>query len=135
MRIESLGFAAALLLVSSLAANAQFAPPAEYTSSSVNALVNQVQYDLNAAYGNFHTPKGDRDRLNDAEKHLTRFSNIWSRGSFNEGELQDVISHIQHVLNKNELPVADRDALTRDMTQLRRMGEAYQHHEIRGAIY
>lgn len=135
MKIESLAFATALLLVSSFAAHAQFAPPAEYDADSVNALVHQVQFDLNAAYGNFHTPKADRDRLNDAEKHLTRFSNIWSRGSFNEGELQDVISHVQKVLNKNELPIADRDALTRDMTQLRRMGEAYERHEIRGANY
>lgn len=135
MRIESLSFAAALLLVSSFAATAQFAPPVQYDADSVNALVNQVQNDLNAAYGDFHTPKGDRDRLNHAEKHLRLFTSIWNRGSFNQGELQDVVSNVEHVLNKNELPITDRDVLTRDVTQLQRMRSAYDRHEIRGVNY
>jgi len=132
-RIQSISLAAALLLGSGVLAQAQFAPPAAYSPSSVSNLVDRVHLDLNRAYGVFHFSNGDRGRLNNAEKKLRDFASKWDRGNFDKGELNDSISSLQHVLDNNRLPLADRDALSADVSQLRRMREAYNRHEIRGA--
>jgi hypothetical protein len=135
-RMTSINLTAALLLASGLLAQAQFAPQAQYSPSSVSSLVDRVHYDLNRAYGDgFRFTHGDRDRLNDAEKKLRDFSSKWDRGSFNKGELDDAIGRLQHVLDNNHLPRAGRDALSSDVSQLRRMRDAYDRHEIRGANY
>lgn len=131
--MKSLHFAAGLLLAFGLLAQAQFAPQARYDPASVSDLVNQVQLDLNRAYGAFHFTNGDRNRLNDAEKKLRDFASKWERGNFDKGELDDATSHVQHVLDNNHIPLPDRDALTADITQLRRMREAYDRHQILGA--
>lgn len=130
--MQSVAFAA-LLLGPGVFAQAQFAPRAEYSPSSVSDLVGRVHVDLNRAYGAFHFTHGDRDRLNHAEKELREFSQKWDRGSFDKGELDDAISSLQHVLDNNHLPGEDRDALSSDVNQLRRMREAYDRREIRGA--
>jgi hypothetical protein len=131
--IKSMSFAPALLLGFGLLAQAQFAPRAQYSPSSVSNLVDQVHQDLNRAYGAFHFTHGDRDRLNHAEKELREFSLKWERGSFDKGELDDAIGSLQHVLDNNHLPLGDRDALSGDVNQLQRMRDAYNRHEIRGA--
>ena len=48
-------------------------------------------------------------------------------------ELDDAIASVLHVLDNNHLPDSDRDSLSSDINQLRRMREAYDRHEIRGA--
>ncbi len=131
--IKSISFAAGLVLASGLLARAQFAPQVRYDPSTVSSLVDQVHLDLNRTYGAYHFTNGDRNRLNDAEKKLRDFSLKWERGSFDKGELDDAISHIQHVLDNNNMPLADRDALSSDVHQLQRMRDAYNRHEIRGA--
>jgi hypothetical protein len=130
--LKSTGLAAALLLGFGLAAQAQFAPAAPYDAASVSSLVQRVHTDLNHAYRGFRFTHGDRDRLNHAEKELRDFSSKWNRGSFDKGELDDAIASVQHVLDNNHLPEFDRDALSSDVSQLRRMREAYDRHEIRG---
>jgi len=132
-QIQSMVFGAALLLGLGLAAQAQFAPAVPYEAESVSNLVDRVHVDLNRAYTSFHFTHGDRDRLNDAEKELRDFSLKWDRGNFDKGELDDAIGRVQHVLDNNHLPPGDRDALSSDVNQLRRMREAYDRHEIRGA--
>jgi hypothetical protein len=131
--IKSIYLAATLLLGSGMLAQAQFAPTAKYDPASVSDLVGRVHVDLNHAYGGFHFTSGDRDRLNHAEKELRDFSMKWNRGSFEKDELDDAIASVQHVLDNNHLPVVDRDSLSSDVSQLRRMREAYDRHEIRGA--
>lgn len=131
--LKSINLAAAVLLASGLLAQAQFAPRAQYDPSSVSSLVDRVGEDLNRAYDAYHFTGGDRDRLNDAEKKLRDFSSKWERGNFDRGELDDSINRVQHVLDHNHLPPRDRDALSSDFDQLRRMRDAYDRHEIRGA--
>jgi hypothetical protein len=124
------GILAPALLVLAPLAHAQFGPENRYSPSQVDALIDRVHEDLNHAYGVWHFSDSDRDRLNNAEKQLREFAQKWSHAKFDKGELDDAIGAIQHVLDNNRLPAESRDALSDDVTQLRRMREAYDRHEI-----
>jgi hypothetical protein len=123
---------AGTLSVAALApvASAQFGPENRYRPSEVSALIDRVHEDLNHAYGVWHFSDSDRDRLNNAEKQLREFADKWSKAKFDKGELNSAIDAIQHVLDNNRMPQVQRDALSDDITQLRRMREAYDRHEI-----
>src|ERR1051325_4837706 len=108
----------------------QFGPEPKYDPSSVTALVDRVHTDLDHAYTRFHFSSSDRDRLNNAEKELRDFAKKWENGKFDKGQLDGAISSIQHVLDENKLREEDRDALSQDLTQLRRMRGAHARHEI-----
>jgi ribosomal 50S subunit-associated protein YjgA (DUF615 family) len=122
--VASLFIAASLL-------TAQFEPEPKYDAAAVSALVDRVHEDLDHAYGVFHFSNADRDRLNHAEKDLREFSQKWEHGKFDKGQLNGAIESVQHVLCNNKLPAEQRDALSGDITQLRRMREAYERHEIK----
>lgn len=122
-------FTAALLLGFPLL-HAQFDPEPKYDSGSVDALVDRVHTDLNHAYDTRHFSDADRDRLNKAEKQLREFSAKWDHGKFDKGQLNGAIDSIQHVLDGNRLHAGDRDTVSDDLTQLRRMRDAYDHHQI-----
>ena len=113
--------------------SAQFGPGPKYEPSEVTALVDRVHTDLNHAYSVFKFSGDDRERLNKAEKESRDFAQKWAKGKFDKDQLDDVISSIQHVLDDNKLPVDSRDAISEDVTQLRNMRDAYDHHEIGGA--
>jgi len=108
----------------------QFGPEPKYDPSSVTALVDRVHTDLDHAYTRFHFSSGDRDRLNNAEKQLREFAKKWEGGRFDKGQLDQAIGSIQHVLDENKLGAEDRDALSGDISQLRKMREAHDRHEI-----
>ncbi len=109
---------------------AQNGPRGMYEPGAVSSLIDKVHVDLNHAYGAWHFTSGDRKRLDNAEKQLRDFSKKWNRGKFDKGELDEAISSIQHVLDNNHMPPADRDAVDTDVAQLRSMREAYDRHEI-----
>jgi len=125
--ILALGIAVALMPV----AGAQFG--VQYDSRSVSDLVDQVHRDLDRAYGVHHFSGEDRDRLNHAEKELRDFVQKWDRGKFDKGQLDGAIDAIQHALDNNKMPAHARDAISADLSQLRKMREAYNRHEIDGA--
>ena len=101
-----------------------------YDPGSVDSLIAQVHTDLNRAYGAWHFTNGDRGRLNHAEKELRDFAHKWRDNHFDKGELDDAISSVQHVLDNNHMPEQVRGALNDDVSQLRGMREAYDHHEL-----
>jgi hypothetical protein len=130
-RFSVFAFAAGILLVAGgSVANAQFDGGPRYDAHSVTALVDRVHTDLDHAYGVWHFSNDDRDRLNHAEKELREFAQTWDKGKFEVGRLDDAIGSIQHILDKNKLPETDRAALSDDVSQLRRMREAYKKHDI-----
>ena len=110
------------------AANAQFG--VKYDSRTVSELVDRVHTDLDHAYGVHRFSSEDRERLNHAEKELRDFAQKWDHGKFDKGQLDGAIGAIQHTLDNNKMPPEARDALSEDVTQLRKMREAYDHHEI-----
>ena len=128
----TLALTSALLLGGANFAKAQFGDHPTYDPDSVSALVDRVHSDLDASYNAFSYSKGDRNRLNNAEKQLRDFAKKWRANKFDKGELDDAVSAVQHVLDNNKLPPGNRDALSDDVNQLRRMREAYDRHEIGG---
>jgi len=124
--------AAATLLATATLMNAQFESEARYDAGTVSALVDRVHDDLNHAYGAWQFSDADRDRLNHSEKELREFAKKWEAGKFDKGQLDGAIDSVQHVLDSNNMPVRDRDGLSDDLTQLRRMRAAHDHHEIEG---
>jgi len=129
--MKRLTIAIAPLFLAATMLTAQFDPEPRYDAGAVTAVVDRVHEDLNHAYGVWHFSGGDRDRLNNAEKELREFAAKWEHGKFDKGQLNDAIDSVQHVLNDNKMPAAQRDALSDDVTQLRRMREAYERHEIK----
>jgi hypothetical protein len=117
---------AALVTLSTLA----LAQEARYQPQAVSDLVEKVHFDLNKGYDVWHLSGDEHERLNKAEKQLRSFAADWRKGKFDKGDLDDSISAIQRVLDKNKLSGAERDALWSDVEQLRSMRQAYDHHEI-----
>jgi hypothetical protein len=110
---------------------AQYGPAGgPYQPDSVSALVDKVHTDLNQGYDHWKLAGGDRQRLDKAEKRLRSFATDWRHGKFDKGDLDDSISTVQHVLDNNHLAGAERDALSADVDQLRKLREAYDRHEI-----
>lgn len=130
MLIPRMFLAAAFLSFSALTF-AQYGPAVgPYQPDSVTGLVDRVHSDLNRGYGEWKVSKGDRDRLNNADKQLREFDHDWRKGKFDKGDLDDAISAIQHVLDNNHLTGGARDAISSDIQDLRHMREAYDRHEI-----
>ena len=110
---------------------AQYGPEGgPYHPEKVDALIDQVQVDLNHGYGVWKMPGDDRKRLNKAGEQLREFAKQWHKGKFDKGNLNDSINAIQHVLDDNHLSGPERDSLWSDVDQLRKMREAYDRHEI-----
>lgn len=125
---------AAMLCAAATFSFGQFGDGPRYSPSEVTGLVGQVHTDLDQAYGGFKFTGDDRDRLNHAEKELRDFAQKWNTGKFDKDELDDAIASIQHVFDNNHLGGgAQRDAISNDLSQLRKMREAYDRHEIGGA--
>jgi len=121
---------ATAVLIAMPLAQAQFGPQNRYSPDAVTTLIDRVHEDLNHAYGAWHFSDSDRDRLNHSEKELREFAQKWSKAKFDKSELDDAIGAMQDVLDHNKLPPVNRDALSDDITQLRNMRAAYDHHEI-----
>jgi hypothetical protein len=124
------GIAVGTFILGATLASAQFQGEPKYDAASVDTLVDRVQSDLNHAYDTRRFSDADRDRLNHSEKELREFAGKWDHGKFDKGQLNGAIDAIQHVLDRNRMHGDDRDALSDDVTQLRRMKEAYEHHQI-----
>ena len=129
-RFFTIVFVAGVLLAFGRVAHAQFDGGARYDAHSVSALVDRVQTDLDHAYRVRHFSNDDRERLNHAEKELREFAQTWDKGKFDVGRLDDAIGSIQHLLDNNKLPESERAAISDDVTQLRRMRDAYKNHDI-----
>lgn len=132
MRQKSNGLAlAASLIAFGAIAFAQYgAAGGPYYPEKIDALIDQIQVDLNHGYQVWHVNGDDHKRLNKAGEQLREFAKQWHKGKFDKGNLNDSINAIQHVLNDNHLSGSERDALWSDVDQLRKMHEAYDRHEI-----
>lgn len=85
----------------------------------LRGLVEQTQTDLSEA-SHFQRFKGDqRSRFENAQRHLSTFDRHLTKGKFDKGELDDAISNVQKIIDKNTLQASSRDALMRDVSDLR----------------
>jgi len=128
MRLTCLTLGLTLLGVLGLA---QYGPEGgPYRPEKIDALIGQIQVDLNHGYDVWKLHGDDRKRLNKAGEQLREFAQQWHHGKFDKGNLNDSIGSIQKILNDNHLSGTERDALWADVDQLRKMREAYDHHDI-----
>ncbi len=97
----------------------QYGPP-QYapTPEGLRDLVARTQEDIRRSE---HFAHGDheRDRCRDAQQHLSTFDRHLTKGHYDKGELDHVIADVQGILDHNTLQAEMRDALLRDVEDLR----------------
>jgi hypothetical protein len=82
--------------------------------------LNRVRADLErAGHDMYYLSGGERRRLNKAREEIGEFQTKWERGRYDKGELNDVISSVQHVVDHNRLQPRDREYLMEDLARLR----------------
>lgn len=91
--------------------------PAPYTD--LRGLVDRTQSDLRAAADLEHGNDKQRDRYKNAQGHLSTFDRHLTKGHFDKGELNKSIDSIKDILDHNVLQASSRDALMRDVDDLR----------------
>lgn len=113
-----IGMAAAICVAAGI--YAQVAPFPEARN-----LVQRVQEDLRKASefaGGTPGIKKDRkqiERWENAQRNLSEFDKRLSKGKYDKGKLDHSISGVKDVVDHNTLSSADRDALNRDLADLR----------------
>jgi hypothetical protein len=86
--------------------------------SDIRGLVDRTQSDLRAAADLEHGKK-ERERYYRAQKALSAFDRRLSKGHFDKGKLDQAIRDVKSVLDHNTLQPSSRDALLRDVADLR----------------
>jgi hypothetical protein len=84
----------------------------------MRGLVDRTQSDLRTASDLGHGNK-QNDRYHKAQDHLSKLDRSLSRGKYNKGALNDSIDEIKSILDHNTLQASARDALRRDLTDLK----------------
>lgn len=91
--------------------------PAPYMD--MRGLVDRTQADLRGAEELEHGNSGQRGRYRNAQGHLSSFDRNLTKGHFDKGELDKSINSIRGILNHNVLQASSRDALMRDVSDLK----------------
>jgi hypothetical protein len=91
--------------------------PAPY--SDLRGLVDRTQEDLRVAASLEHQKEDQRERVQHAQGHLSTFDRHLVKGNFDKGELDKAIDNIKGILDHNVLQASSRDALMRDLTDLK----------------
>ncbi len=87
------------------------------------SLIDRTQDDLRRA-ADFERHNGKAtSRYENAQKHLSDFDRELTRGHFDKGRLDDAIGDMKDVMDHNTLAPEARDALQRDLGDLRGMRE------------
>jgi hypothetical protein len=82
-------------------------------------LVARVQDDLQRAANFTRTKDKERQRYENVQHHLSEFDRELSRGHFDKGKLSASIDNLKDVVKNNTLESHDRDALAKDLSDLR----------------
>ncbi len=91
--------------------------PAPYMD--MRGLVDRTQTDLREAAEFEHGNDKQRGRYHDAQGHLSTFDRHLTKGRFDKGELDKSIGSVQGILDHNVLQGSSRNALIRDVSDLR----------------
>jgi hypothetical protein len=87
-------------------------------------LIGRVQYDLARAQKMAPVAGRQRDRYDNAQRHLSEFDDRLSRGDFDKGKLDTAIDDVNNVFRGNVLSPRSRDELRDDLADLRAMRTA-----------
>jgi hypothetical protein len=102
-------------------AGAQLRSPDEF--ENLRAVVQRTQDDLGQVRGQGLRNDKERERIDNARKHLSDFDRNLNENKFDEDRLNSAIDDVKNVLGNNTLEARDRDALTKDLADLRRVRE------------
>ena len=92
----------------------------------LRSLIDRTQDDLRAAADLEHGNK-QHDRYKNAQDHLSDFDRSLSKGKFNKDRLDTAINDLKNLLDHNTLQASTRDALQRDVEELRSAREHRGH--------
>ena len=84
----------------------------------LRSIVDKTQSDLRAASDLQHGNK-QNDRYHKAQDHLSKLDRSLSHGKYNKSALNDSIDGVKSILDHNTLQASARDALMRDLTELK----------------
>jgi hypothetical protein len=89
-------------------------------------LVRRTQEDLRRAEDRAPGHSGkERERFDNARRHLAGFDEELGRRHFDKGRLDEAIGDVQHILDHNRLSDRGREMLQRDVTDLRELRADY----------
>lgn len=87
-------------------------------------LVGRVQRDLARAQKMAPVAGRQRDRYDNAQRHLSEFDDRLSHGEFDKGKLDTAIDDVNNVFKGNVLSPRSRDEIRNDLADLRSMRAA-----------
>ncbi len=85
----------------------------------IRGVINRSQNDLRRSERLEENNGDQRERYRNAQGHLSTFDRHLTQGNFDRSELDRAVHDMQHILNKNSLQASARDALLRDIEDLR----------------
>ena len=69
----------------------------------------------------------ERERYDNALRHVSQFAERLHEGRFDKDKLDDAIGDVQNVIDHNRMGERARRVLLRDVAELRRLRENYDH--------
>jgi hypothetical protein len=118
---------ASTALLSGLAVSLPAADHDRGFQDHARGIVDRSQDDLRKAE-EFERHKGKEvTRYDNAQKHLSDFDREMSKGHFDKGKLDTAIDDLKNVVDHNTLDPEARDALKRDLADLRATRSEHDH--------
>ncbi|MGA7413559.1 MAG: hypothetical protein WBW33_24000 [Bryobacteraceae bacterium] len=96
-----------------------FAQGDEYDAA--RNMIQHVQDDLHTIQPAGPHQGKDRERIQDALKHLSDLDRHMTKDKFSKGAIDDAIGNVQGILNHNTLETRERDMLNADVHDLREL--------------
>jgi hypothetical protein len=137
MRVSRRGFASVIsaLLCLCLPAISQDRDRDRGRDNEPHRLVARVQDHLMRAERATRPRGRERDRYENARKHLADFDQSLSRRQFDKGRLDTAIDDVKNVVDGNPLSPDAKDELSRDLAELRELRERFDRGEFRGDFH
>ena len=114
-----------LVLVAAVASSGTVCSQGKY--GGAREIINHVNEDLRRAADDARQGskgKDERDRVDKAQHRLSELDQRLSKGKFDKGKLDDLISSVRDVAEHNTLAPPTRDALKADIGDLERLRSA-----------
>lgn len=89
--------------------------------TSTRSLIGRVQADLKRAEDFVPPSQKERERYENAQRHLSELDRELSKGKFDKEKLDSAIDDVKNVVENNTLTPDSRDALTADLRSLREL--------------
>src|SRR5579864_7157532 len=133
MRVSRRGFASVIggWLCMCLPAVSQDRDRDRGRDNEPRGLIARVQDDLMRAERTTRARGRERDRYENARKHLADFDEGLSRRQFDKGRLDTAIDDVKNVVNGNPMSPDAKQELSRDLADLRELRERFDRGELR----